>query len=191
LLDRDDDRPYRAHLPDAGDRGADVPRLRGRHCGDAPLRRARVLHRCPVARGRARGTARSPPRLMDFSPVIRNLPYMLQGLQLTFLLALVGMSGSLVGGTVLALLRLSPYRLLRWPAAVYVDAVRMIPLIMVIFWIFFLLPILTGRPVSATSAAMIALVAFNSSYMAEVVRAGLMSVPKGLGEAARSSGLSF
>lgn len=128
---------------------------------------------------------------MDFSPVIRNLPYMLQGLQLTFLLALVGMSGSLVGGTVLAVLRLSPYRVLRWPAAVYVDVVRMIPLIMVIFWIFFLLPILTGHPVSATSAAMIALVAFNSSYMAEVVRAGLMSVPKGLGEAARSSGLSY
>ena len=62
---------------------------------------------------------------------------------------------------------------------------------MVIFWVFFLIPILTGRPVGAITAALVALVAFNSSYMAEVIRAGIQSVPRGLVEAARCSGLTY
>jgi His/Glu/Gln/Arg/opine family amino acid ABC transporter permease subunit len=128
---------------------------------------------------------------MDFAPVFRNLPYMLEGLQLTLILAGVSMAGSLLAGTLLAMMRLAPFWWLRFPAAVYVDTVRMIPLIMVIFWIFFLLPILTGHPVSPISAALVALTAFNSSYMAEVVRAGLLSVPRGLAEAARATGLSW
>jgi His/Glu/Gln/Arg/opine family amino acid ABC transporter permease subunit len=101
------------------------------------------------------------------------------------------MAGSLLAGTLLAMMRLAPFWWLRFPAAVYVDTVRMIPLIMVIFWIFFLLPILTGHAVSPITAALVALTAFNSSYMAEVVRAGLLSVPRGLAEAARATGLSW
>jgi His/Glu/Gln/Arg/opine family amino acid ABC transporter permease subunit len=128
---------------------------------------------------------------MDFGPVFRNLPYMLDGLRLTLILAGVSMAGSLLAGTLLAMMRLAPFWWLRLPAAIYVDTVRMIPLIMVIFWIFFLLPILTGHPVSQISAALVALTAFNSSYMAEVVRAGLLSVPRGLAEAARATGLSW
>ena len=57
--------------------------------------------------------------------------------------------------------------------------------------IFFLFPILIGRPVAPVLAASAALIAFNSSYMAEVIRAGIQSVPGGLTEAARSSGMSY
>ena len=123
--------------------------------------------------------------------VIANLPYMLRGLELTVLLSVVGLVGSSVVGAALAMLRMSPWWWLRWPAILYVDVMRMIPLIMVIFWIFFLFPILTGHAVAPVFAAGAALIAFNSSYMAEVIRAGIESVPRGFVEAARSSGMSY
>jgi His/Glu/Gln/Arg/opine family amino acid ABC transporter permease subunit len=121
----------------------------------------------------------------------RNLPYMLRGLELTVVLATVSLVGSFVLGTLLALLRMSAWRALRWSAAVYVDVVRMIPLVMVIFWVFFLIPKLSGQPVTPVVAALIALTGFNASYMAEVIRAGIQTVPNGLVEAARSSGLTY
>lgn len=122
--------------------------------------------------------------------ILRNLPYMMRGLELTIMLSLVSLVGSSIGGTFLALLRMSPWWWLRWPAILYIDIVRMIPLIMVIFWVFFLIPILTGQPVTPVVAALVALIGFNSSYMAEVIRAGIQTVSAGLFEAARSSGLN-
>ncbi len=123
--------------------------------------------------------------------ILVNLPYMLRGLQLTILLSVVGLVGSSAVGAVLAMLRLSQWWWLRWPAIAYIDIMRMIPLIMVIFWIFFLFPILLGTSVSPVLAAGAALIAFNASYMAEVIRAGIESVPRGLLEASRSSGMSY
>lgn len=128
---------------------------------------------------------------MDLGVIIENLPYMLSGLQWTVILAAVSMVGSFAAGVVLAVLRLSPYGWLRWPAILYVDVVRTIPLIMVIFWVFFLMPVVTGRPTTPVTAALLALVAFNASYMAEVIRAGIQSVPRGQMEAARAGGLSY
>ena len=122
--------------------------------------------------------------------ILANLPYMMRGLELTIVLSIVSLAGSFAAGTFLALLRMSPWWWLRWPAIVYIDVVRMIPLIMVIFWVFFLIPIVTGHPVTPIVAALTALIGFNSSYMAEVIRAGIQTVPTGLVEAARSSGLS-
>ena len=123
--------------------------------------------------------------------IIKNLPYMLRGLQLTLALSLVGLIGSLVVGTLLAMMRMSPWWWLRWPAIFYIDGMRMIPLVMVMFWLFFLLPILTGHPVTPVLAVGMALIAFSASYMAEVIRAGIQTVPRGLIEAARSSGLTY
>lgn len=123
--------------------------------------------------------------------IVANLPYMLRGLQLTFLLSIATLVGSLIGGTVFALMRMSPWWWLRWPAILYIDLVRMTPFIMVIFWVFFLIPILVGYSVNPITAALIALIGFTTSYMAEVIRAGIQTVPSGLLEAARSSGLGF
>src|SRR5512145_1909661 len=128
---------------------------------------------------------------MDFSVIPRNLPYMLQGLGLTVMLALVSMSASLVTGTVFAMLRLSPHRWVRVPVGIFIDVMRTIPLIMVIFWFFFLVPIVTGRPVTPLSAALIALIVFNTSYMAEVIRGGILSVPRTQMDAARGSGIGY
>ncbi|HEV8614753.1 MAG TPA: amino acid ABC transporter permease [Methylomirabilota bacterium] len=127
---------------------------------------------------------------MDLRVIVENLPYMLSGLQWTFILAAVSMAGSFAAGTVFALLRLAPSAWLRRPAIVYIDVMRTIPLIMVIFWVFFLVPVLTGRPTTPVKAALFALIVFNTSYMAEVIRAGIQSVPRAQTEAARASGLT-
>lgn len=128
---------------------------------------------------------------MDFSVILTNLDYLLQGLGVTFLLAGIGMLMSLVTGTLFAMMRISKIAAVRIPAAIFIDVMRTVPLIMVIFWFFFLIPILTGRPVSAFGAALVALIVFNTSYIAEVVRAGLQSVHRTQSEAAYSSGLSY
>jgi His/Glu/Gln/Arg/opine family amino acid ABC transporter permease subunit len=128
---------------------------------------------------------------MDFGFVATNLRYLLNGLGVTVALAALSFAGCLVVGIALALLRLSPWRWLRLPTALYIDVMRMVPLIMVIFWFFFLLPILIGRPIDAFVAGLAGLVAFHSTYIAEVMRAGIQAVPRGLTEASRSSGMSY
>jgi His/Glu/Gln/Arg/opine family amino acid ABC transporter permease subunit len=128
---------------------------------------------------------------MDFGFIAVNLRYLLTGLGVTITLATLSFAGCLVFGTALALLRLSPWRWLRLPAAYYIDLMRMVPLIMVIFWFFFLLPVLVGRSIDAFTAGLAGLVAFHSTYIAEVMRAGILAVPRGLSEASRSSGMSY
>lgn len=123
--------------------------------------------------------------------IFANLPYIVHGLKLTLMLSFVSLVGSFIVGTILALLRMSTWWWLRWPAIIYVDTLRMVPLIMVIFWVFFLIPILTGTAVAPITAVLIALIGFTASYMAEIVRAGIQTVPRGLIEAARSSGLTY
>lgn len=127
---------------------------------------------------------------VDLRVIVENLPYMLTGLRWTVILAAISMAGSFVGGAVFAMLRLSPWWWLRWPAILYIDVVRTVPLIMVIFWVFFLMPVLTGRATTPVKAALFALILFNTSYMAEVIRAGIQSIPKGQVEAARAIGLT-
>ncbi len=128
---------------------------------------------------------------MDLRVIVENAPYMLTGLQLTVILSVVSMVGSFAGGAVFAMLRLSPWWWLRWPAILYIDIVRTVPLIMVIFWAFFLMPVLTGHATTPVKAALFALVLFNTSYMAEVIRAGIQSIPKGQVEASRAIGLTY
>jgi His/Glu/Gln/Arg/opine family amino acid ABC transporter permease subunit len=128
---------------------------------------------------------------MDLHVIVENLPYMLTGLQMTVILSAVSMVGSFMGGAAFAMLRLSPWWWLRWPAILYIDLVRTVPLIMVIFWAFFLMPVLTGHATTPVKAALFALILFNTSYMAEVIRAGIQSIPKGQTEASRAIGLTY
>jgi glutamate/aspartate transport system permease protein len=128
---------------------------------------------------------------VDFSVIPQNLPYMMRGLGVTVMLAGISMVASLITGTVFAMLRLSAFRWIRIPAGIFIDVMRTVPLIMAIFWFFFMMPVVTGRPVTPFVAVTIALIVFNTSYMAEVVRGGILSVPKAQMESARSSGLNY
>lgn len=134
----------------------------------------------------------------DFTVVVDNLTYFLVGryphgplggVALTLYLALAAGVISFVGGLALALASLAPWRAVRWPVEATIQLLRGIPLLMVIFWMYFGLPALLGRPVPETWTVIAALALFTSAYMSQIVRAGIEGIPKGQIEAARSSGL--
>jgi len=112
------------------------------------------------------------------------------GIAMSILLALGGIFGAFWIGMVFGLMRLSRNWATRTLALVYIEIIRGVPLIMVIFWFYFLGPILIGREIPETWSALTALIIFTSAYIAEIVRAGVDALPKGQMEAARSTGLS-
>ena len=115
----------------------------------------------------------------------------LGGLAITFILSVLGVALAFPLGVVLALARISPFRWLYWPATALVYVMRGVPLLMLIFWVYFFLPALLGRPVSGFSTMLVTLVVYQAAYIAEIVRAGIESLPKGQTEAARAVGLSY
>jgi len=115
----------------------------------------------------------------------------LGGIALTLLLAVCGLLLALPAGIVLGLCRVNPFVVLRWPATVLVYVVRGTPLLMVIFWAYFLLPAVTGQRTGQFGTMLTALVIFDAAYLAEIVRAGIQGLPRGQMESARSLGLSY
>jgi polar amino acid transport system permease protein len=115
----------------------------------------------------------------------------LGGLAITFALSIGGIALAFPLGIVLALGRISPFALLRWPATVVVYVARGVPLIMFIFWMYYFLPAVTGKAVSGFTTMIVTLVVYQAAYIAEIVRAGIEGLPKGQMEASRSLGLSY
>jgi polar amino acid transport system permease protein len=113
----------------------------------------------------------------------------LGGLGLTIYLAVVSCLLSVLGGLVLGLLSISKRRWVRWPATVFINAIRGLPLLMVIFWMYFLLPVLLGKTTPESQTVIMGLTVFTSAYMSQIVRAGIEGIPKGQTEAALSTGL--
>ncbi|RTQ32956.1 amino acid ABC transporter permease [Variovorax gossypii] len=114
----------------------------------------------------------------------------LGGLAITFALAVLGIALAFPLGVLLALARISPFAVLRWPATVLVYVVRGVPLLMFIFWVYFFLPMLIGRPVGGFATMLATLVIYEAAYLSEVVRGGIEGLSKGQMEGARAVGLS-
>jgi glutamate/aspartate transport system permease protein len=135
----------------------------------------------------------------DFEVIQRSLPYLMEGMGFSLRLTLFAMLGGIVLGTLLALMRLSPYKLLSYPSGAYVNLIRSIPLIMVIFWFYFLIPLamkkVTGNPyasgIGPFYSALIAFTLFEAAYYCEIIRAGIQSVPRGQVSAAYALGLTY
>jgi glutamate/aspartate transport system permease protein len=127
----------------------------------------------------------------DFGVIIGNLPFLWQGLQLSLLLTLLAILGGIVLGTLLALARLSGIKPLALVAAAYVNLIRSVPLILVIFWFYFLVPLAVGRPIGGFYSALIAFVMFEAAYYSEIMRAGIQSVKKGQVHAGQATGLGY
>jgi polar amino acid transport system permease protein len=113
----------------------------------------------------------------------------LGGLGLTLYLAVVSCILSVFGGLILGLLSISKYAWVRWPTVLFINAVRGLPLLMVIFWMYFLLPVLMGKTTPESQTVIMGLTLFTSAYMSQIVRAGIEGIPKGQTEAALSTGL--
>ena len=127
----------------------------------------------------------------DFAVIWNNLPFLLEGLGVTFLLTILAIIGGLILGTLLALARLSGFWPLSFIAATYVNLLRSLPLILVIFWFYFLVPLILGRPVGSFYSVLIAFVLFEAAYYSEIIRAGIGSVRKGQVSAAQALGLNY
>ncbi|EPA99489.1 glutamine ABC transporter, permease protein [Pseudomonas sp. G5(2012)] len=115
----------------------------------------------------------------------------LGGLLMTLILAASALVLAFPVGVLLALCRISPYAILRVPVTGLVHVLRGTPLLMVIFWAYFLLPTLTGQRTDQFGTMLAALVIFDGVYLAEIIRAGILGLPRGQMESARSLGFSY
>ena len=127
----------------------------------------------------------------DFQVVINSIPFLWDGLLLTFLLTLLAITGGLILGTLLALARLSHYSIVSFIAGSYVNFFRSMPLILVIFWFYFLVPVIVGRPVGGFYSVLVAFTLFEAAYYCEIMRAGIQSVRKGQLQAGQALGLTY
>ena len=137
----------------------------------------------------------------DFHIVFHSIPFLAKGMGLTLVLTVLGIAGGLVFGTLLALMRLSnvavpvPYMRkwlsLSFLAATYVNFFRSMPLILVIFWFYFLVPLVLGKQVGAFQSVLIAFIMFEAAYYCEIMRAGIQSVKIGQNHAGQALGLTY
>lgn len=135
----------------------------------------------------------------DFSSIVSVLPFLLKGLAYTVQLTVVAAIGGTLLGILLALARLSHLKWLSNLAAGYINLMRSIPLLLVIFWFYFLVPVmlqsLTGADyppkIGAERSAYVTFILFEAAYFAEIVRAGIQSIPKGQLGAAYALGLTY
>jgi len=136
----------------------------------------------------------------DFDVIRRSLPYLfLDGMTFTLMLTALSAVGGLIFGTLLALMRLSSLKLLGRIAGLYVDLMRSLPLVLVIFWFYFLVPYigqwLTGasRPirVGAFASTLVTFIMFEAAYFSEIMRAGIQSISRGQPAAASALGLTY
>ena len=117
--------------------------------------------------------------------------FVLQGFIFSVQLTVIATLGGIVFGTLLALMRLSGQKVLMWPAAVYVNVMRSIPLVMVILWFYLLMPFLIGRPIGAELSAVITFVVFEAAYFSEIMRAGIQSIARGQVFAGQALGMTY
>jgi glutamate/aspartate transport system permease protein len=127
----------------------------------------------------------------DTNVIFSNLHFLWEGMQTTLLLTLVAIGGGLFLGTLLALARLSPFKALSFFAGTYVNFFRSMPLILIIFWFYFLVPIILGRPVGGFYSVLVAFVLFEAAYYCEIMRAGIQSVRQGQIYAGQALGLTY
>src|SRR5215813_4686776 len=136
----------------------------------------------------------------DFDVIERSLPYLFkEGMTFTVTLTLLAMSGGIIFGTLLAMMRLSHLRVVSIVAGAYVNLMRSIPLVLVIFWFFFLVPYIGGwitgadRPVQvgAFYSALVTFTMFEAAYYCEIMRAGIQSIPRGQVWSGYALGLNY
>ena len=136
----------------------------------------------------------------DWNVILRSLPYLFfDGMRFTIMLTLMATTGGIVIGTLLAMARLSNIPGMSQVAGAYVNLIRSMPLVLVIFWFYFLVPYIgqwiTGasRPiqVGAFLSALVTFTLFEAAYFCEIMRAGIQSIPRGQVQAAEALGMSY
>lgn len=135
----------------------------------------------------------------DYAVILDSWPLLLLGLQYTLQLTVIATIGGVLFGTVLALARLSHNKTLSLLAAGYVNLMRSVPLLLVIFWFYFMMPLvlqsITGSEwpvaIGADRSAYITFILFEAAYFCEIMRAGIQGISKGQVQAGYALGLSY
>jgi len=136
----------------------------------------------------------------DFAVIIRSLPYLFyDGMTFTLMLTAFATAGGIVFGTLLAMMRLSGFAPISLIAAGYVNLMRSVPLLLVIFWFYFLVPYIgqwmtsADRPiqVGAFVSSFVTFTLFEAAYFAEIMRAGIQSIPRGQVAASQALGMAY
>ena len=127
---------------------------------------------------------------LEFSPLLDSWQFLLGGLGLTLALAALTVLCSLIVGTAVGLARCYGPAWLRIPLVFYIDSMRAIPVLVVLVWAYFALPIVTGVTLPPFWAALVALSLHIAAYVAEIIRAGVTSVRPGQTRAALALGMS-
>jgi len=136
----------------------------------------------------------------DFSVIANSWAYLFKvGMLFTAQLTVLSMLGGVALGTLLALGRLSSFRPLSLLAAGYVNLIRAVPLVLVIFWFYFLVPYMAAWVIGAAEpvkvgtfwSALITFTLFQAAYYCEIMRGGIQAIPKGQVYAAQALGMGY
>ena len=136
----------------------------------------------------------------DFEIIWRTAPYLfMTGMVFTLKLTVLSTIGALILGTLLAMMRLSSNKIVSGVAGGYVNLLRALPLILIIFWFYFLVPYIVGwvmqagRPISVGgfTSALITFTLFEAAYFCEIMRAGIQSISRGQMGAGYALGLNY
>ena len=136
----------------------------------------------------------------DFEVIARSWQVLIfQGLAFTLEVTVLSMIGGVVLGTLLAMMRLSSIKPMSWLAIGYVNLLRSVPLVLVIFWFYFLVPYIgawivgANQPirVGAFTSALVTFIFFQACYYCEIMRAGIQSIPRGQSGAGYALGFSY
>ena len=122
---------------------------------------------------------------------VTNLQFLIGGAWLTISISVVSIILSVILGMFVSFGALSPFRVLRIANRVYVEVFRSIPILVMILWVFYGLPVLTGLSLGPFAAGVVALVMCDSAFQAEIFRGGIQSIHKGQTEASDALGLSY
>ncbi|MFK4490017.1 amino acid ABC transporter permease [Bradyrhizobium sp. USDA 336] len=128
---------------------------------------------------------------LDFGIIGPNAAFLWEGMKITLWLTLLSIIGAAILGTIIVIARLFGPLPLRLMAFAYVNLCRSVPLVLVVFWFYFLVPLVIGRPVGQFFSVLIAFILFEAAYFSETMRAGIQSVPRGQLAAAISTGLTL
>ena len=136
----------------------------------------------------------------DWDVIERSLPYLFrEGMTFSVTLTLLAMAGGIIFGTLLAMMRLASFKPISMIAGAYVNLMRSIPLVLVIFWFFFLVPYIGAwilrepNPikVGAFYSALVTFTMFEAAYYCEIMRAGIQSIARGQVWSGYALGLNY
>ena len=136
----------------------------------------------------------------DFDVIHRSLGYLFfVGMKFTLTLTVLAATGALILGTILAMIRISAPKILALPVIGYVNLIRSLPFVLVIFWFYFLVPYIgqwiTGASapvrVGAFYSTLITFVLFEGAFFSEIMRAGIQSIPRGQVAAGYAMGMTY